>query len=73
VKLATWSRNDHYLWIHPDKSCVSPQVFYGSMRTARRAVGMKPSRQWSKPGSLNPGDALESNDTVKLLNARKHR
>ena len=43
------------------KPCVSPQVFHGSMRLTgygRVAVtvrGVKPSRQWSKPGSLNPG------------------
>ena len=53
------------------KSCVSPQVFHGGMRLAgcgRVAVtvrGVKPSRQCSKPGSLNPGEALESEDKVK--------
>ena len=61
------------------KPCVSPQVFHGSMRLTGggRLVttgrGVKPSRQWSNPGSLKLGDALESEDMVKLLNARKHR
>ena len=43
------------------------------MRLTRCVRGVKPSGQWSKPGSLIPGEALESDDTVKLLNARKHR
>src|SRR2546430_9966981 len=53
------------------KSCVSPQVFHGGMRlmgcgrVATTVRGVKPSRQCSKPGSLNPGEALESEDTVK--------
>ena len=34
---------------------------------------MKPSRQCSQPGSLKPGEALESGDKVKPVNARKHR
>jgi hypothetical protein len=43
------------------KPCVSPQVFHGGMRLmgCNRVVatvrGVKPSRQWSKPGSLTPG------------------
>jgi hypothetical protein len=54
------------------KSCVSPQVFHGSMRlpgggrVATTVRGVEPSRKCSKPGSLKPGDALESEDTVKL-------
>jgi hypothetical protein len=59
------------------KPCLSRQVFQGSMRwTGDRKVtvqGVKPSRQCSQPGSLNPGAALESGGTVKLLNTRKHR
>ena len=61
------------------KSCVSPQVFHGGMRLTgggRKAAtvrGVKPSRQCSKPGSLNSGGALESEDMVKQVNARKHR
>jgi len=52
--------------------CVSPQVFHGSMRlsgcgrVATTARGVEPSRKCSKPGSLKPGDALESEDMVKL-------
>jgi len=44
------------------KSCVSPQVFHGGMRltgcgqVAITVRGVKPSRQCSKPGSLNPGE-----------------
>ncbi len=43
------------------KPCLSPQVFHGGMRLTGggRVVttvrGVKPSRQWSKPGSLKPG------------------
>jgi hypothetical protein len=37
------------------------------------AKGLKPPRQRSRPGSLNPGAALESDGMVKLLNTRKHR
>ena len=54
------------------KSCVSPQVFHGGMRLTgggRKAAtvrGVKPSRQCSKPGSLNSGGALESEDMVKV-------
>ena len=54
------------------KPCVSPQVFHGSMRlsgsgwVAATARGVEPSRKCSKPGSLKPGDALESEDMVKL-------
>ena len=61
------------------KPCVSPQVFHGSMRlsgsgrVATTARGVEPSRKCSKPGSLKPGDALESEDKVKPVNARKHR
>ena len=61
------------------KPCVSPQVFHGSMRlagfgrVATTARGMEPSRQCSNPGSLKPGEALESEDKVKPINARKHR
>ena len=61
------------------ESCVSPQVFHGGMRLtgcgreAATVRGVKPSRQWSNPGSLKLGDALESADRVKALNARKHR
>ena len=42
--------------------CVSPQVFHrgmrltGSGRVAVTVRGVKPSRQCSKPGSLNPGE-----------------
>src|SRR5438552_1801565 len=41
------------------KPCVSPQVFHGGMRltgggpVAATVRGVKPSRQCSKPGSLN--------------------
>src|SRR6266446_1394964 len=61
------------------KPCVSPQVFHGSMRLAgcgrvvATARGVEPSGQCSEPGSLKPGDALESGDKVKPVNARKHR
>jgi hypothetical protein len=54
------------------KPCVSPQVFHGSMplpgegQVATTARGVEPSRKCSKPGSLKPGDALESEDMVKL-------
>src|SRR6185436_11625457 len=37
------------------------------------AKGLKPPRQCSQPGSLNPGATLESDGTVKQLNTRKHR
>ena len=37
------------------------------------AKGLKPLRQCSQPGSLNPGATLESDGMVKLLNTRKHR
>ena len=53
------------------KPCLSRQVFQGSMRWTggRKATvqGVKPSRQCSQPGSLNPGAALESDGTVKLI------
>ena len=55
------------------KPCVSPQVFHGSMRlsgggrVAATARGVEPSRKCSKPGSLKPRDALESEDTVKVI------
>jgi hypothetical protein len=47
----------------------------GVWRAARKATakGLEPSKQCSQPGSLNPGAALESDGTVKLLNTRKHR
>jgi hypothetical protein len=53
------------------KSCVSPQVFYGSRRLAGRGVaitaakGLKPSGQCCKPGSLKPGAWLELEAMVK--------
>jgi hypothetical protein len=53
------------------KSCVSPQVFHGSMRLSggpevgATARGMEPSRKCIKPGSLKPGKELESEDMVK--------
>ena len=37
------------------------------------AKGLKPLKQCSQPGSLNPGAALESDGTVKRVNTRKHR
>jgi len=37
------------------------------------AKGLKPPRQRSQPGSLNPGVTLGSDGMVKLLNTRKHR
>ncbi len=50
------------------QSCLSRQVFQGSMRWTggRKATvqGVKPSRQCSQPGSLNPGAALESDGRV---------
>jgi hypothetical protein len=55
------------------KPCVSPQVFHGSMRlsgggrVAATARGVEPSRKCSKPGSLKPGDALELEDMVKVI------
>ena len=61
------------------KPCVCPQVLHGSMRLmggvreSATVRGVKPSRQCSEPGSLKPGDALESEDKVKPVNARKHR
>ena len=61
------------------KPCVSPQVLHGSMRrtgsgpVAATVRGVKPSRKCSNPGSLKPGEALESEDKVKPVNARKHR
>jgi len=54
------------------RSCVSPQVFHGSMRLmgCGRVVaivrGVKPSRQCSKPWQPQAGVALESGNTVKL-------
>ena len=55
------------------QSCLSRQVFQGSMRWAggRKATvqGVKPSRQCSQPGSLNPGAALELDGRV---NPREH-
>ena len=45
----------------------------GGGQVATTARGMEPSRQCSEPGSLKPGDALESEDKVKPVNARKHR
>ena len=66
-------------WRILTKPCVSPQVLHGStrlmggVRESATVRGVKPSRQCSEPGSLKPGDALESEDKVKLLNARKHR
>src|SRR5207249_4370648 len=45
------------------KSCVSPQVFHGSMRLTgggRVAItvrGIEPSRKCIKPGSLRPGES----------------
>ena len=45
----------------------------GGTREGATVRGMEPSRKCSKPGSLKPGDALESEDRVKVLNARKHR
>ena len=51
--------------------CVSPQVFHGSRRLAggsqSTATGLKPPKQCSQPGSLNPGAALESDGMVKLI------
>jgi len=53
------------------KPCLSRQVFQGSRRwTGSRDAtvpGLKPSRQCSQPGSLNPGAALESEGRVKLI------
>jgi len=53
------------------KPCLSRQVFQGSRRWAgggnATVRGLKPSRQCSQPGSLNPGAALESDGTVKLI------
>ena len=53
------------------KPCLSRQVFQGSRRwTGRKEAtvpGLKPSRQCSQPGSLNPGAALESEGRVKLI------
>ena len=53
------------------KPCLSRQVFQGSRRwTGRKEAtvpGLKPSRQCSQPGSLNPGAALESEGMVKLI------
>ena len=37
------------------------------------AKGLKPPKQCSQPGSLNPGATLGSDGRVKLLNTRKHR
>jgi hypothetical protein len=52
------------------KPCLSRQVFQGSMRWTgggnATVQGLKPSRQCSQPGSLNPGAALESDGMVKL-------
>jgi hypothetical protein len=53
------------------KSCVSPQVFHGSMRLAGCGLrttavrGVKPSGQCGKPGSLKPGALLELGAMVK--------
>ena len=53
------------------KPCLSRQVFQGSRRwtggSNATVQGLKPSRQCSQPGSLNPGAALESDGTVKLI------
>ena len=53
------------------KPCLSRQVFQGSRRWTgggnATVRGLKPSRQCSQPGSLNPGAALESDGTVKLI------
>ena len=48
------------------------QAFGGRLERAT-ATGLKPSKQCSQPGSLNPDTALESDGMVKLLNTRKHR
>ena len=47
----------------------------GVWRAAHKvtAKGLKPPRQCSQPGSLNPGATLESDGMVKRLNTRKHR
>jgi hypothetical protein len=45
----------------------------GGGRETATVARMKPSRKCSKPGSLKPGEALESEDKVKPVNARKHR
>src|SRR5438874_10390714 len=37
------------------------------------AKGLKPPKQCSQPGSLNPGMTVGSEGRVKLLNTRKHR
>jgi len=59
------------------KPCFSQQVFYEGRRLAggiiTTAKGLKPLKQCSQPGSLNPGAALESDGVVKRLNTRKHR
>jgi hypothetical protein len=62
------------------KSCVSPQVFHGSMRLAgcpesirgycRRCEAFPVMKQTWQPQA---GVALELEDMVKRLNARKHR
>ena len=62
----------------PSPACVRR---YSTEACAGRAVAEWPllSGVWSLPGNVanlaasRPGDALESEDTVKLLNARKHR
>ncbi len=66
-------------WSNPDQalrvSAGTPRKHASGGRWHRAVTvrGVKPSRQCSEPGSLKPGDALESENTVKLLNARKHR
>ena len=53
------------------KPCFSQQVFYESRRLVggiiTTAKGLKPLKQCSQPGSLNPGAALESDGMVKLI------
>src|ERR1051325_10789 len=55
------------------KSCVSPQVFYGSRRKTRCVFGSEAFRTMEQTWESQSGGALESNDMVKPLNARKHR
>ena len=46
---------------------------FGGRPSKATAKGLKPLRQRSQPGSLNPGKTLESDGRVKPINTRKHR
>ena len=52
-------------WRENNKPCVSPQVFYGSRRPARRVVGSEAFRTMEQTWESQSGGALELDDMVK--------